>query len=104
MICSLLLTKIMIILGVISCPLLLLLMFAWFLRLAIIEIKNKITKYKLWHNTPCPNCVYFVDYQELKCAVNPCQALTKNAHNCRDFEPIVGARVYDYRIENSLRN
>ena len=73
-------------------------MFIWFLKLAIVEVRDKIVKYQLWKNTPCPNCIYFVDRRELKCAVNPCQALTKNAVDCRDFEPIIGIRVHDYSL------
>lgn len=100
MIGSLSMANIMLTLGVILCPLLLTIIFVWFLGLAILEIRSKIIKYRLWKATPCPSCIYFVDCQELKCAVNPDRVLTKNAVDCQDFQPIVGARVHDYRIKN----
>ncbi|MEM8718561.1 MAG: hypothetical protein AAGE84_04535 [Cyanobacteria bacterium P01_G01_bin.39] len=94
----------MLTLGVVICPLLLIVMFSWFLRLAIIEIKNKIIKRQQWHSTPCPGCIYFMNCRELQCAVNPCQVLTKSAVDCRDFQAVVGVRVYDYKIKNHYRN
>ena len=89
-------------LGVALCPLMLIIFFFWFLGLAIIQIKDKVTKWRQWNCTPCPHCVYFTNCDELRCAVNPCQVLTKNAVNCRDFAPIVGCRIYDYKIGNKL--
>ncbi len=72
----------------------------WFLGLAIIQIKDQVTKWRQWHSTPCPHCIYFTNCDELKCAVNPCQVLSKNAVNCRDFAPIVGCRIYDYKLSD----
>ncbi|NES87178.1 MAG: hypothetical protein F6K10_40950 [Moorea sp. SIO2B7] len=91
-------------LGVFLCPLILIILLWWFLGLAIIKIRDEIIKHRQWHYTPCPHCVYFTNNQELRCAVNPCQVLTKNAVNCRDFEPIVGYRIYDYGLGNHLTN
>ena len=82
-------------LGVAVCPLMLIVFLFWFLGLAIIKIRDEITKSRQWHSTPCPHCLYFTNYHELRCAVNPCQVLTKNAVNCRDFSPIVGCRISD---------
>ena len=92
------LSSIILTLGVALCPLMLIILLFWFLGLAIIKIRNEITKRRQWHSTPCPHCLYFTNYHELRCAVNPCQVLTKNAVNCRDFEPIVGCRIYDYGL------
>ncbi len=80
------------------CPLMLIIFLFWFLGLAMIKIREEITKRRQWHSTPCPHCSYFTNYHELRCAVNPCQVLTKNAVNCRDFEPIVDCRIYDYGV------
>ncbi len=85
-------------LGVALCPLTLIFFLLWFLILATIKIRDQLTKHRQWHSTPCPRCVYFTNHHELRCAVNPCQVLTKNAVNCRDFEPIVGCRIYDYGL------
>ena len=94
------LSSIILILGVALCPLMLTIFLLWFLRLAIIKIRDETTKRRQWNSTPCPHCIYFTNYPELRCAVNPCQVLTKNAVNCRDFEPIVGCRIYDYGLGN----
>ena len=101
MIDSLSFSKIMMTLGAVICPFLLIALLIWFLRLAIITVKEKIIKYQQWRTTPCPNCIYFVDRSELKCAVRPCEVLTKNAVGCRDFQAIVGTRIYDYGITKS---
>ena len=101
MIDSLSFSKIMITLGVVICPFLLIALLIWFLRLAIITVKEKIIKYQQWRTTPCMNCIYFIDRSELKCAVHPCEVLTKNAVDCRDFQAIVGTRIYDYGIRKA---
>ncbi len=36
---------------------------------------------------PCKNCRFFNNNYHLKCAVNPCTALTKEAINCSDYWP-----------------
>ncbi|MEL6929681.1 MAG: hypothetical protein AAFO95_13715 [Cyanobacteria bacterium J06600_6] len=68
----------------------------------IIEIKDKVNERQQWRATPCPSCIYFNNCQELKCAVNPCEVMTKNAVGCRDFQPIVGVRIHDYKIKKRL--
>lgn len=88
-------SSITLLLGVALCPLMLIFFLLWFLGLAIIKIRDEIIKRRQWHSTPCPHCIYFTNHDELRCAVNPCQVLTKNAVNCRDFEPIVGYRIYN---------
>lgn len=102
--------SIMLLVGVSLCPLLVIALFLWFLTLAAVKMKNFLIRQRQWRSTPCPNCVYFTKHQELRCAVNPCHVLTKNASNCRDFEPKVGYPVYDYQlrgkpaIENCVSN
>ncbi len=90
-------------LGVAVCPLMLSIFLFWFLGLAIINIRDEITIRRQWHSTPCPHCVYFTNNHELRCAVNPCQVLTKNAVNCRDFEPTVGCRIYGSRFGDQAK-
>ncbi|MEL6553029.1 MAG: hypothetical protein AAFQ63_06120 [Cyanobacteria bacterium J06621_11] len=36
---------------------------------------------------PCSHCLYCSPNEYLKCAVNPMQVLTDEAHNCYDFAP-----------------
>lgn len=104
MINSLSFSKIMMTLGIIICPFLLISLFIWFFILTIIVVRNKISTYRQWQTTPCPNCVYFLDCNELKCAVHPSTVLTKNAVECRDFQKIVGTRIYNYKITKNCRS
>ncbi|MEL6496804.1 MAG: hypothetical protein AAFQ41_17045 [Cyanobacteria bacterium J06623_7] len=95
---SLSVANITLILGAFVCPLLASALFIYFLRLMILEIKDKVVKHQQWRATPCPNCIYFNDCRELQCAVHPVEVLTRDAVNCRDFQPIVGIRIHDYKI------
>ena len=79
-------------LGVAVCPLMLIIFLFWFLGLAMIKIRDEITKGRQWHSTLCPHCSYFTNYHELSCAVN-----------YRDFEPIVGCRIYDYGVGDQAK-
>ncbi|MEO1341285.1 MAG: hypothetical protein AAFV28_09120 [Cyanobacteria bacterium J06635_13] len=97
-------TSITLVLGAVICPLLAIALFLYFLRLAIVEIKHKAEERQQWRATPCPNCIYFNNSRELRCAVNPCEVMTKNSVDCRDFQQIVGVRIYDYKIKNYSRN
>jgi hypothetical protein len=47
-----------------------------------------LTYVKKLHQVPCDRCVYFTGDYRLKCTVNPLVALSEEAINCRDFEPI----------------
>ena len=97
------LASMMLLVGASLCPLLIIGLLFWFLILAVIKIKNLLVKRQQSRSTPCHNCVYFSKHEELRCAVNPCQVLTKNAVNCRDFEQKTGYQVYDYKLRsNSL--
>ena len=48
------------------------------------------------HQVPCSRCVYFTGDYNLKCTVRPCDALTEQAIDCRDFE--VATNVLALRI------
>ena len=97
---SIFLSSIMLIVGVALCPILLIILSFWFFGLAIIKMRSHIIEYRQWKSTPCPNCIYFNDCHELKCAVNPYQVLTTKAVNCRDFELIIGKEVNDIKIRS----
>lgn len=42
---------------------------------------------KTLHQIPCSRCTFFTNDYRLKCTVNPYDAGTESAINCRDFEP-----------------
>ncbi|MDY6938544.1 MAG: hypothetical protein SWY16_12835 [Cyanobacteriota bacterium] len=43
---------------------------------------------KRLHGIPCDRCVFFTGDFRLKCTVRPLEAMTEEALECRDFEPI----------------
>ena len=49
--------------------------------------KTGVHYLKRLHQVPCSRCAYFTGDYRLKCAVNPCIALTEQAIHCRDYEP-----------------
>ncbi|WP_279327060.1 hypothetical protein [Crocosphaera subtropica] len=38
------------------------------------------------HEIPCSHCQYFTNDYHLKCPVNPFQANTEEAINCKDYQ------------------
>ncbi|MEM8832080.1 MAG: hypothetical protein AAGE96_22405 [Cyanobacteria bacterium P01_G01_bin.19] len=93
--------SIMVLVGVSLCPLLVIVLFLWFLTLAAVKIKGFVIKQRQWRSTPCPNCIYFTKHQELRCAVNPCQVLTQDAVHCRDFQLNTEYQIYDYKLREN---
>jgi|GEM_PF-992063 len=43
---------------------------------------------KKLHQIPCSRCAFFTNDYRLKCTVHPITALSEEAINCRDFEPV----------------
>ncbi|QYO64190.1 hypothetical protein [Leptolyngbya sp. 7M] len=58
--------------------------FLWSIGLAV---RDGVVRLKRLHQVPCSRCCYFTGDYRLKCAVNPCIALTEAAIDCRDFVP-----------------
>ncbi|GEM_PF-6145221 len=72
--------------GIALCPLALLILLIWFSREFFIAVRYWIVKKQHIDLIPCYGCIYYTGYEELKCTVNPCMALTKDASSCLDFE------------------
>ncbi|MFP4133819.1 MAG: hypothetical protein ACLFQP_05425 [Halothece sp.] len=52
------------------------------------RVTKRGTNYlKTLHQVPCSRCAFFTNDHRLKCTVNPYEAGTEEAINCRDFEP-----------------
>ncbi len=49
-------------------------------------IVDVIKRAKTMHQIPCSDCQYFTNDYRLKCSVNPFQANTEAAINCKDYE------------------
>lgn len=41
------------------------------------------------HQVPCSNCTFFTGEYNLKCTLYPCKALTEEAINCQDYQPVI---------------
>lgn len=51
-------------------------------------VKAGIFQLRRLHQVPCSNCVFFTGDYRLKCTVHPSKALSEDALNCLDFEPM----------------
>jgi hypothetical protein len=50
---------------------------------------------KKLHSIPCANCQFFTGDYRLKCTVNPMDALTESALDCRDYQSSLSALSAD---------
>ncbi|MEM0982104.1 MAG: hypothetical protein AAGH78_17770 [Cyanobacteria bacterium P01_H01_bin.58] len=73
--------------GVLLGPLSALVLLFWFVGLAFQDLKRELRQAYRRRTIPCYGCLYFSGREELKCAVNPCDAMTQAAQHCRDFSP-----------------
>ena len=67
--------------------------FLFFFCLSIyLAVQEGITRLRRLHQIPCSRCAFFTGDYRLKCTVHPCKALSEEAIDCFDYEPI-GASV-----------
>lgn len=50
--------------------------------------KDGVARLHRLHQIPCSRCTFFTGDYRLKCTVHPTKALTEEAINCFDYEPI----------------
>lgn len=70
------------------CPILIWLVLVGFFLSIFLAVQDGITRLKRLHQIPCSRCAFFTGDYRLKCTIHPCQALSEEAINCRDYEPI----------------
>ena len=51
-------------------------------------LKAGISQLRRLHQVPCSRCVFFTGDHRLKCTVHHSKALSQDALNCLDFEPM----------------
>lgn len=61
-----------------------------------LAIKEGITKIRRLHQIPCSRCAFFTGDYRLKCTVHPCKALSEEAIDCLDYEPICASVRTNY--------
>ncbi|MEM1367917.1 MAG: hypothetical protein AAGG02_07835 [Cyanobacteria bacterium P01_H01_bin.15] len=81
------LSKTLLVIGVLIDPLCLLVILGWLSVKVVQFVWHWTRRFYLLRTVPCCSCVYYSGLSELACAVNPCDVLTVNARNCRDFSP-----------------
>lgn len=57
-------------------------------------IKAGFFQLRRLHQVPCSQCVFFTGDYRLKCTVHPSKALSEEALNCLDFEPMTSQYSY----------
>jgi hypothetical protein len=71
---------------------------AWILTVVFIwkgwrVSRDGVAYVKRLHQIPCHRCAFFTQDYRLKCTVNPYKALTEDAIDCFDYEPIDPSRT-----------
>jgi hypothetical protein len=66
---------------------------AWSLVLLVVwnlwaAARDTAMRSQKMHRIPCSSCCFFTSNYQLKCTVHPSKALTEEAINCPDFEPL----------------
>ncbi|MDB9529313.1 hypothetical protein PN498_25195 [Oscillatoria sp. CS-180] len=82
-----LVTNTLLFVGIALGPLSLVVLTLWFAVAALRGLYRQFIQTRQIQLTPCYRCVYFSGSEELRCAVNPCEALTRSARDCQDFTP-----------------
>lgn len=75
--------------GALLCPLSLVVLLSGLLVAIGKATREGMGQLKRMHSIPCNHCVYFTGCHYLKCTVHPCRALTEDAVECLDFEPVL---------------
>lgn len=57
-------------------------------------VNNGIKIVKRLHQIPCSQCKFFTGNYQLKCPVHPKMALTEDAINCLDYDPVGNTNRY----------
>jgi hypothetical protein len=84
--------NIVLVAGMSLCPLSLGALLIGFLWAVSVAIRESVTQLGRLHSIPCNRCLYFTGCHHLKCTVHPYKALTEDAIDCLDFEPVQHSR------------
>ncbi len=79
--------RILLIFGLVLGPLYILAITLWLTLDAVKSLAGWLLRAYYLKTTPCSHCIYYTRCEELTCAVNPYDALTKAARDCQDFSP-----------------
>jgi len=51
-------------------------------------MRDTVAQTRQMHRIPCAGCQFFTSDYHLKCTVHPSLALTEDAIDCMDYEPV----------------
>lgn len=74
------------------CPTLIWVTLLLFFTSICFALSDGIARLKQLHQIPCTKCAFFTGEYHLKCTVHPCKALSENAINCLDYEPVFDSK------------
>jgi len=74
------------------CPVLIWLMLVSLVLAVCLAVQDGFDRLRRLHQVPCSHCVFYTGDCRLKCAVNPCKALSEEAIGCLDYEPVSVAK------------
>lgn len=70
------------------CPLLIWLVSVGFFLSVCFAVEDGFVRLRRLHQIPCSHCAFFTGDYRLKCTVHPCKALSEDAIDCLDYEPL----------------
>ena len=81
-------SEVLLFVGILLGPLCLMGILLWFILSTFVSKARWAQRNSRLKMVPCGRCFYYTGCSELPCAVNPLDALTKAARNCKDFSPL----------------
>jgi hypothetical protein len=73
---------------VLLCPVLIWITLVSFFLSICFAVQDGVNRLRRMHQVPCSRCVFFTGDYRLKCTVHPCRALSEEAIDCWDYEPL----------------
>ncbi|OLP16987.1 hypothetical protein BST81_18575 [Leptolyngbya sp. 'hensonii'] len=70
------------------CPILIWILLVSFFLAVCLAVRDGITRLRQLHQVPCSHCAFYTGDYRLKCTVHPCKALSEEAIDCLDYEPV----------------
>jgi hypothetical protein len=75
------------------CPILIWIVLVGFFLAICFATQEGIIRLKRLHQIPCSRCAFFTGNYRLKCTVHPCKALSEDAVDCLDYEPVASTKL-----------
>jgi hypothetical protein len=67
-----------------------------------LAVRDGFSRLRRLHQIPCSHCAFFTGDYRLKCTVHPCSALSEDAIDCLDYEPLTRSQPQRSQINDSV--